>query len=274
MGTSTWDDNFYGSISFFGLDYFDVINDQIKMILYPKPNTTKSQLKELVKNNSNTRIFFITNKRHNIKTCVIEIFPQVKKFNKIIIFSHGNGCDIYTFYPYLLELTKLLNVMVVCWDYPQYGLSTGELCEHTCYQGLSDVITHYLKLTTQILLVGQSLGTGIVVDYISKNSWSNPVILISPYKSIPKVVTQFDLVEFLICKNKYCSYDKITKTTCPIKIFHGKSDNLIPHSHSIELYNLTPNKLLKPILYSNTGHNDILNMISFNEYKIILDMLK
>ncbi len=257
-----------------GLDYFDVINNQIKMILYPKPNTTKSQLKELVKNNSNTRIFFITNKKHNIKICVCEVFPLTKKSNKILIFSHGNGCDIYTFFPYLLQLSQLLNVIVVCWDYPQYGLSEGDLHEHTCYQGLSDVITHYLKLTTQILLVGQSLGTGIVVDYISKNSWTNPVILISPYKSIPKVITQFDLVEFLICKNKFCSYNKITKTTCPIKIFHGKSDNLIPHYHSIELHNLTPNKSLKPTLYSNTGHNDILDKININEYVILLNMLK
>jgi hypothetical protein len=139
MGLSTLDDSLSCSTSYFGLDYFDIINDQIKMILYPKPNTTKSQIKELVKKYSNTRIFFIINKNSNIKTCVCEIVPQIKKSNKIIIFSHGNGCDIYTFYPYLLELTKLLNVIVVCYDYPQYGLSEGELNEYTCYQGLSDV---------------------------------------------------------------------------------------------------------------------------------------
>lgn len=271
---STFEDCLNNSISFFGLDYFDIINDQIKTILYPKPNTTKSQLKELVKNYSNTRIFILTNKSSNIRTCVCEIFPPTKKFNKIIIFSHGNGCDIYTFFPYLYELSLRLNVMVVCWDYPEYGLSEGDLHEHTCYQGLSDVIYHYKKLTTQILLIGQSLGTVIVVDYISKNTWTNPVILISPYKSIPKVITQFDFVEFLICKNKFSSYNKITKTTCPIKIYHGESDNLIPITHSIELYELIPNKSIKPTWYSNTGHNDILDKIDMNEYKTILNLLQ
>ena len=275
MSSSFNINNTYYSNSTFGLDYFDIINNLIKMILYPKPSTTKSQLKELVKKNSNTRIFTITNVKSNIKTCVCEIFPSSHiKTNKIIIFSHGNGCDIYTFYPYLLELSNSLNVMIVCWDYPQYGLSEGDLHEHTCYQGLSDVIRHYLKLTSKILLIGQSLGTGVVVDYISNNPWSNPVILISPYKSIPKVITQFDLIEFLICKNKFCSYDKITKTTCPIKIFHGHSDNLIPITHSIELYELTPNKSIKPTWFSNTGHNDILDKIDFNEYVQILNMLK
>lgn len=110
-------DSTYETKSFFGLDYFDIINDQIKMILYPKPNTTESQLKELVKNNPYTRIFSITNNKSNIKICVCEIFPpsNIKK-NKILIFSHGNGCDIYTFYPYLLELANRLGVLVVCWD--------------------------------------------------------------------------------------------------------------------------------------------------------------
>ena len=167
-------ENTYETNSFFGLDYFDIINDQIQKILYPKPNTTKLQLIELVKKNPNTKLFFITNKKLNIKICVCEIIPyNYVKNQKVLIFSHGNGCDIYTFYPYLLDLANLTGVKVVCWDYPQYGLSEGKLHEHTCYQGLTNVINHYLKLTSKILLVGQSLGTGIVVDYISKNNWSN-----------------------------------------------------------------------------------------------------
>lgn len=50
MSLSTLDDSLSCLTSYFGLDYFDIINDQIKMILYPKPSTTKSQIKELVKN--------------------------------------------------------------------------------------------------------------------------------------------------------------------------------------------------------------------------------
>lgn len=85
------------------------------MVLYPKPNTTKSQLKELIKKNPNTRIFLITNKKSNIKTCICKIFPSSYiELKKIIIFSHGNGCDIYTFYPYLSELANNLKVLIVC----------------------------------------------------------------------------------------------------------------------------------------------------------------
>ncbi len=263
----------YSNEFIFGLDYFDIVHNQIKQILYPKPLTDKNSFKKLVKKNSNTRIFFIKNKISNIKICVCEIFPPNNKFKKILIFSHGNGCDIYTFYPYLLELSINLNVLVVCWDYPEYGLSEGELDEHSCYLGLTYVIEHYKKLSKKILLVGQSLGTGIVVDYVSKFKWISPVILISPYKSIPKVLVDLNLIEYLICKNKYASWEKIINTQCPIKIFHGSQDTLINISHSKELYELVPNKLIKPTWFENTGHNDILNKISIQDYKIILDLL-
>lgn len=181
----------------------------IKNILYPKPVYDKSKINKL-KYNERTKLFYITNNKLNIKTCICEISPKTKS-DKIIIFSHGNGCDIYTFYEYLKLMADNLGVMVVMYDYPSYGLSKGELNEFTCYQCLQDVITHYKTYTEKILLVGQSLGTGIVIDYISKNHWINPIILISPYKSIPKIITDFDWIECLVCKNKFASYLKNIK---------------------------------------------------------------
>lgn len=273
-----------GSFTSFGLDYFDVVNNLIKNILYPKPVYDKSIIKKL-KFKERTKLFYITNEKLNIKTCVCQIMPKKNYYHKIIIFSHGNGCDIYTFYEYLKsiadnfddldDLNDLddLGVLVVMYDYPSYGLSVGELNEFTCYQSLEDVINYYKKYTENILLVGQSLGTGIVVDYVSKNQWTKPIILISPYKSIPKIITDYTWIENLVCKNKFASYLKISNTKCPIKIFHGESDNLISHTHSIELYNLMPNKKFKPIIYANCGHNDILNKISFDEYRQILELL-
>lgn len=59
---------------------------------------------------------------------------------------------------------------------------------------------------------------------------------------------------------------------CSIKIYHGKSDESINYNHSLELYNLIPNKKLKPTFYNDCEHNDILNKISFKEYKQILEL--
>lgn len=262
----------YCSSSTFGLDYFDFVNDNIKSILYPKQNTPKSQIKQLNEIDG-TKIFTITNVTSNIKTCVCEIKPKPNaKFEHVLIFSHGNGCDIYTFYNYLKLLAENLNVLVVSYDYPTYGLSKGELNETTCSQALSDVVSHYLKSSNKILLVGQSLGTGIVIDYASKNSWQNPIILISPYKSIPKVITESSILEMLVSKHKYASYQKISKCVCKIKIFHGISDQIIDISHGMELHNLSPNTF-PPSWLENTDHNNILEKINYGEYRKILQFI-
>lgn len=258
------------------IDYFDIINDQIKNILYPYPNTSKHKIKQL-NELFGTKLFYIENLNLKIKTCVCEITPknfQINKCKNIIIFAHGNGCDIYTFYSYLKHLSEKLNSIVVSFDYPEYGLSTGELNEFTCYNSLTDVINHYLKYNkNNILLVGQSLGTGVIIDYVSKNNWISPIILISPYKSIPKIISNYDIIENTIIKNKFASYQKIKFAKCPIKIFHGIDDNLIDISHGIELYELVSNKMLKPQWIENCSHNDILNYIKINDYKKILYLI-
>ena len=254
------------------IDYFDIINEQIKNLLYPYPNTLKSNIKNLNKL-AQTKIFYINNSDSKIKTCVCEIIPenlQMDQCKNIIIFAHGNGCDIYTFYNYLKYLSKHLDVIVVSFDYPEYGLSIGELNEFTCYDSLTDVVNYYLKYNKNILLIGQSLGTGVIIDYVSKNNWLKPIILISPYKSIPKIIFECDIVENMITKNKIASYQKIKFVKCPIKIFHGTNDNLIDISHGIELHNLMTNKTLKPQWIKNCSHNDILNYIKINDYKKIL----
>ena len=256
-----------------GLDSWELIHNQISQILYPKPNTPKKTIKSL-KNLPFTRLYYIVNGKTNYKTCVCEVYPEINsKPTHILVLAHGNGCDIYTFYNYLKFLADNLGVIVVCWDYPKYGLSTGNLDEFGCYDSITDVVYHYKKFTDKILLCGQSLGTGIVVDFISKNTWTNPVILISPYKSIPKIITQNNLLENLICKNKFATYKKISKTNCPIKIFHGQSDDLIGIEHSVQLFDLIPNKLLKPTYLENTGHNDILEKIDLNWFAKLIRMI-
>lgn len=60
---------------------------------------------------------------------------------------------------------------------------------------MEDIIAYYKTHTENILLVDQSLGICVVIDYISKNKWTKPVILISPYKSILKIITDYDWIK-------------------------------------------------------------------------------
>jgi hypothetical protein len=82
-----------------------------------------------------------------------------------IIFSHGNACDMSSMNDYLQYLSNELDVCVINYDYCGYGLSTGEANENNCYDSLSSIIKYLLKnnvVHTNIFLIGQSLGTGVV----------------------------------------------------------------------------------------------------------------
>lgn len=209
-----------------------------------------------------------------MKISAVVVKPELNEYpEKYIIFSHGNGTTILDMFPYFKRLANTLNVGVVGYDYIGYGLSEDlEPTEERCYMSMEATIKYVvdkLEITVdKIYLVGQSLGTGVVVDYASKHHWTNPLILISPYKSICKVVLDSCCVAPI---DKFQNLNKVQKITCPIKIFHGKDDKLINISHAIYLYRKLRNKSLKPVWFNKTGHNDILGEILPEHYREVLD---
>jgi pimeloyl-ACP methyl ester carboxylesterase len=244
------------------LDSFQSVNDAITSMVYMPPKTTREEIKSL-NNRENTKVFRIKN-----NVCILEI-KSVSKSDKTIIFSHGNACDIYTMYDYLKKLSETLNVNVVCYDYCGYGLTKNKkLSEKGCYKCLEKVIAYYVDLGQKILLMGQSLGTGVTIYCATKLNWTNPIILISPYKSLPRVLIDGP-VDCLIKNNVFPSLDKIGLLQCPVKIYHGENDNIIPIEHSYYLWNMLKNKSLKPV-WLKADHNDILLKIDYLEIENIL----
>ncbi len=254
-----------------GIDSIEYIDSTIKSLVYVPPTNTIDSINYLSKIAGNKAFNLMY---HKLTINVLEITPsKILHLDKILIFSHGNGSDNSHMFDYLYSLANNLGVIVISYDYPGYGLSLGETSEKTCNLSLSIVIWHYIKKYTKILLVGQSLGTGIVLDYASKSLWSNPIMLISPYKSIPKVMFDIDFIETCVANNKFSSFSKLKNVICPVKIFHGTNDKVINISHSIDLYKNLPNKTLKPNWLNNIGHNDILDKIELNEYINLLNLL-
>lgn len=206
---------------------------------------------------------------------VILCYPNELKSigDKIIIFSHGNTAINMSQYEFLLRLSVQLNIPVVGYDYQGYGTSEGSCSEQNCYDD-HECVVEYVKSNypnTKIYLTGRSLGTGIVVDYISKYKWIDPVILISPYESILHTITN----DNSIFRKLFESYDmfntisKIKNVTCPIKIIHGKDDTLVNIMHAQNLYNMISNKTFTPIWIESCGHKDILSKLPFEELKEI-----
>ncbi|AYV78235.1 MAG: alpha/beta hydrolase family protein [Edafosvirus sp.] len=251
-----------------GLDSIGSVDDTINKIIFCAPDTDKKLFVTL--NDKSTKLLYAPSS--GIMTSTIIITPVNKKNDKWVIFSHGNGCDIYTFYSYLKQFSDTFGVTVVCYDYPGYGLTEGKATEETCYQSLVGVVAHVSTLInpSNIILIGQSLGTGVVINYISKHPWMNPTVLISPYKNIPAVAIDTSCVTSLTKNYKFHSHAKMEDIKCPVKIFHGDVDEFINISHAKELYSKLPNKSLLPIWIPGAGHNDILYQIA---HKDILEVI-
>lgn len=199
---------------------------------------------------------------------------------KYIIFSHGNASDNNGNLRLGRMLKEQTGYNVILYDYPGYGLSscerlsTGEkvINEESCCGSLKTVLDHFTQRISpeNIILMGQSLGTGIVIDYVSTYPWQEDVVLISPFTSIMGVVNKTWWGAFLEnFVDYYHNANKLSTVLCPIKYYHGTRDTLIHHSHTKALYQKTWNKKY-PIGYiDGADHNNIVNYIDFSKMFLV-----
>lgn len=242
-----------------GLDSMTSVDDTVTYLLFHDPKTNRNDILSLA-----------FKPRHDLKhingISILEVKPRTTMSNKILIFSHGNASDVYEMSAYMDSLTNSLGLTTVCYDYVGYGLSEGKPSEEGCNHAL-DVVVEYYKSsydTKDIILIGQSLGTGVVTNYVSTHEWNTPVILISPYKSIPRVILDTSS-EFSFRHNTFSTIYKLKNIKCPVKIFHGTSDEVISCHHSEDIFKALPNKFFPPTYYEGVGHNDILYKIKTQE---------
>lgn len=213
--------------------------------------------------------YYFINSKNGKKISYFEYKPHTET-NKIIIWSHGNAMNSYQMSEYYDLLSNELNVNIIAYDYQGYGLSEGYYSEKNCYDDLESIIQHvkekYETFSSNIYLVGHSLGTGVVIDYASKNNWLTPIMLISPYKSILRIVLSY-FGEYLGFMDMFNSIKKINKVKCPVKIIHGEKDELIHIIHGRDLYEKLYNKSLNPLWLKYCGHNNIIERIEVNIFK-------
>lgn len=256
--------------SIFAIDSIPSVHTTINSVVFMPPKTPKLDIVNLQYNNC--KLLYLTSKNNiNISTIEILYHHQKRNYDKLIIFSHGNAEDLYNCCDFLHALSRDMKVDVICYDYPGYGISTGNPSEKGCYEALETVINNYKKKYSHIILIGRSLGTGITINYLSKNTnWNDPVILVSSYKSIPRVACDLP-IEGLLYDNKFGSIYKIDKINCPIKFIHGKKDELIHFRHSEDLYDKLKNKKFKPCYVEDADHNNVFMYLQPLEIKEVID---
>lgn len=195
--------------------------------------------------------------------------PSVNK-DKYIIYSHGNRGNIQRCYPYVKKMADRLKINVICYDYAGYGFSKSYASEKNCYQSLEAVVDYIYSLQSaknshHIYLIGRSLGTGVVINYITKHKWNTPVILLSPYLSIFNVYLNSP---YILPFDKFKTGKKLDKVQCPVSIYHGKKDRLIKYNHSVQLHKSLNNYgcQVRLTLFEDADHFNILDYVDIDDY--------
>lgn len=246
----------------------DYVDNTMNNLIFHPPHTRKDLFQNL--NTKKSELLSTFNKNYE-EISFVKITPKIP-FTKYVVFSHGNAEDIFTGFGFGLYLSEICNIGCIFYDYSGYGLSEGKLSEQGCYDSLDAVMDYMINTlnieTKNIVLMGQSLGTGVAIHYAAQNDWKSPIILISPYKSIATVVTDSSCGKLV---DKFTTLSKLDNLTCPIKIFHGKEDELINIEHGECIYDNIKNKTFSPTWMDFVGHNNILSKIDERDLKPVFD---
>ncbi len=235
-----------GTITSCGLDSISSVDRTVTQNLFLPPQISEGDYKRI------PELFYIDG------VATMELHPNIYRTDRIIIYSQGNASDIYYARHELLAYSNLFGCPVVSYNYPGYGLCKETPSEELCHVSLNAVVNYYLKQydASKILLIGRSLGTGVVVHYAWKAQWCNPIVLISPYKSIGRVVCDSGIIDSMFRHNMFRSFDKIDKLCCPVRIIHGCKDSLIGISHGKDLH-VRLKYPLRPVWKDKCDHNNI-----------------
>ena len=204
-------------------------------------------------------IFIETDKNIKLKSWFIN--KDLKKF-KTLVFFHGNAGNLLNRVHKINELNKLdINILLISWR--GFSGNKGKPSEKNLYYDAQQIID-WLKVqgldNKDIVLYGESLGTGVATELASKNNFGG-IILESPFTSMvdtAKIYYPYLPVNFLL-KDRYDSKSKINDIKTPILIMHGKMDNIVPQQMGLELFEKANNPK-----YSYFPEDDD-HMMNYNE---------
>ena len=181
-------------------------------------------------------IFIETDKNIKLKSWFIN--KDLKKF-KTVVFFHGNAGNLLNRVHKINELNKLdINILLISWR--GFSGNKGKPSEKNLYYDAQQII-NWLKVqgldNKDIVLYGESLGTGVATELASKNNFGG-IILEPPFTSMvdtAKIYYPYLPVNLLL-KDRFDSKSKIKDIKTPILIMHGKMDNIVPQKMGLELF--------------------------------------
>lgn len=177
----------------------------------------------------------------------------------VILYLHGNRGSIKRAL-FQAENLRGNNYDILIVDYRGYGKSDGHIYSETqLYQDMQKIYD-YLKQSykeSQIAVIGYSLGSGMA-SFLAATNQPQQLILVAPYQSMTAMKDLFLKIapDFLL-KYKLDNESHVARVTCPVTIFHGTADELIPYSMAETLQQVNPDNI-RLVKMPGIGHRSVI----------------
>ena len=177
-----------------------------------------------------------------------------------LIYFHGNSFDIGERASRIEKYIKHgWGVLLVSWR--GFSGNKGKPSEANLYIDAEAVMQwiaeEKLIKKDSIIIYGESLGTGVAIEMATRYLFKS-VVLEAPFTSIVDIAQKKYKIypaKFMVL-DKFDNLSKIKKIISPILIISGKKDEIVPHSHSIKLYNQA-NKPKDALITNEAMHNNL-----------------
>lgn len=178
----------------------------------------------------------------------------------LVVYFHGNAGSLESWgdvHQYFLPAHY--DTFVV--DYRGYGKSTGSIGSEAQLLLDAEAIYAYVLETfgdryqDRVILYGRSIGTGIA-SWLARRVNPSMLILETPYIDLPSLVRElYPFIPRFAVRYKLNNQEHLRAVNCPVHIFHGTHDGLIPYQHGEYLSRLSTQIELHTIVGGE--HNDL-----------------
>ncbi|MCE9500282.1 MAG: alpha/beta hydrolase [Leptospira sp.] len=238
--------------------FYLIYHNQEKLIFFPEvlPQDFSFQFR-----NRFEEVFLHTPDKERIHA----LFFRVNQPKGVILYFHGNAGSLRSWGGIAEDFTPLGYDLFII-DFRGYGKSTGSVSEKALL-GDGEIYYEYLKerySEEKIILFGRSIGTGIAVHLAEKFS-PGKLILETPYTNLPDLAKyHYPMLPGFLIRYALSSDKWLLKVKCPVYIFHGTSDSIIPFEFGNSLSKVRPeNTILIPV--EGGDHNNLGMFPSYRE---------
>ncbi|HEY0977945.1 MAG TPA: alpha/beta hydrolase [Flavobacteriales bacterium] len=178
----------------------------------------------------------------------------------VVLYFHGNTGSLRRWGKRAPRFTTQ-GLDVVMPDYRGYGKSQGRITEAALHD---DAARWYAWAAARypedrITVYGRSLGTGFAVPVAAHHA-PRCLVLESPFANFTDVARHYlaILPYRWLLRYRFRSDKAMARMKCPVYIFHGQRDPIVPYSSALKLYAAVPTSVHRELITFPKGyHSDL-----------------